>query len=42
MKMTISFTRFDGKDLTTQSDRTVTNNYCLSVSTAKKVGKRVR
>ena len=31
MKMTVSFILFGGKDLTTQSDRTVINNYCLSV-----------
>ena len=29
------FTRFGGNDLTIQSDRTVINNYCSSVSTAK-------
>ena len=40
-QMTASFTRFGGKDLTTQSDRAVIYNYCSSVSTAKQVGERV-
>ena len=38
--MTVSFTRFSGKNLTTQSDRTVINNYCSSVGTANQVGKK--
>ena len=33
--MTVSFTQFGAKDLTTLSNKTVVKNYCSSVSTAK-------
>ena len=34
LKLAVSFTWFGGKDLITQSGRTVINNYCSSVSSA--------